>query len=98
MVLTSPMRVEISCIDRGDVDAARTRGEKRATDVIGSAVKVMRIATGEETEEPETDPAKSGAAELGRWGGKARATKISSRRRNEIAKKAAGKRWKLGVR
>ena len=27
------------------------RGEKRAADVIGDAVKVMRIATGEETEE-----------------------------------------------
>jgi hypothetical protein len=27
------------------------RGEKRPADVIGNAVKVMRIATGEETEE-----------------------------------------------
>jgi hypothetical protein len=27
------------------------RGEKRPADVIGHAVKVMRIATGEETEE-----------------------------------------------
>lgn len=27
------------------------RGEKRAADVIGDAVKVMRIATAEETEE-----------------------------------------------
>jgi hypothetical protein len=27
------------------------RGEKRVADVIGDAVKVMRIATGEETEE-----------------------------------------------
>jgi hypothetical protein len=30
------------------------RGEKRTADVIGNAVKVMRIATGEETEELET--------------------------------------------
>ena len=27
------------------------RGEKRAADVIGDVIKVMRIATGEETEE-----------------------------------------------
>lgn len=27
------------------------RGEKRPADVIGNAVKIMRIATGEETEE-----------------------------------------------
>lgn len=27
------------------------RGEKRPADVIGNAVKVMRIATGEETED-----------------------------------------------
>ncbi len=27
------------------------RGEKRPADVIGNAVRVMRIATGEETEE-----------------------------------------------
>jgi hypothetical protein len=31
------------------------RGEKRPADVIGNAVKEMRIATGEETEELETD-------------------------------------------
>ena len=40
------------------------RGEKRPADVIGAAVKVMRIATGEETEELETDQVKSAAAEL----------------------------------
>jgi hypothetical protein len=37
------------------------RGEKRPADAIGNAVKIMRIATGEETEELKTDPA---AAEL----------------------------------
>jgi hypothetical protein len=39
------------------------RGEKRPADVIGNAVKVMRIATGEETD--DIDSAKSAAAELG---------------------------------
>ncbi|HVH74507.1 MAG TPA: hypothetical protein VM755_06290 [Stellaceae bacterium] len=69
------------------------RGEKRPADVIGAAVKVMRIATGEETEELETDRVKSAAAELGSRGGKARAAKISPGRRKEIARQAAKKRW-----
>ena len=69
------------------------RGEKRPADVIGNAVKVMQIATGEETEELETDRVKSAAAELGARGGKARAAKMSPVRRAEIARKAAAKRW-----
>jgi hypothetical protein len=48
-----------------------SRGEKRPADVIGTAVKVMRIATGEETD--DRDLPESAAAELGRRGGKARA-------------------------
>jgi hypothetical protein len=67
------------------------RGEKRPADVIGAAVTVMRIATGEEEE--ELDRAKSAAAELGARGGKARAAAISSKRRKEIARKAALVRW-----
>ena len=69
------------------------RGEKRPADVIGNAVKVMRIATGEETEEL-TDSAKSAAAELGSRGGKARAARMTPERRCEIARQAARKRWK----
>jgi len=61
------------------------RGEKRPADVIGNAVKVMRIATGEETEELETNRAKSAAAELGSRGGKARAAQMTPERRAEIA-------------
>lgn len=67
------------------------RGEKRPADVIGAAVKVMRIATGEETE--ELDPVKSAAAELGARGGRARAAKMPPEKRSEIARKAAVKRW-----
>ena len=70
------------------------RGEKRPADVIGNAVKVMRIATGEEEEVLETDRAKSAAAELGARGGKARAAKMTPARRTEIARKAARTRWK----
>ena len=65
------------------------KGEKRPADVIGAAVKVMQIATGE-IEETTTDDGKNKAAvELGRKGGKARAEKLSKKRRSEIAKKAA---------
>jgi hypothetical protein len=66
------------------------RGEKRPTDVIGAAVKVMWIATGQETEDIAV---KSAAAELGSRGGKARAAKLSKQKRAEIARKAAAKRW-----
>jgi hypothetical protein len=59
--------------------------------VIGAAVKVMRIATGEETE--ELDPLKSAAAELGSRGGKARAARLTPERRAEVARNAARKRW-----
>jgi hypothetical protein len=66
------------------------KGEKRPADVIGNAVKVMRIATGEE--EDVVTPASAGAT-LGKLGGQARAKAISPERRSEIAKKAAAKRW-----
>ena len=70
------------------------KGEKRPADVIGAAVKVMRIATGE-AEEEYTDDGKNKAAQaLGRLGGQARAKKLSAQRRKEIARTAAKKRWK----
>lgn len=67
------------------------RGEKRPADVIGAAVKVMRIATGEEQDEREATA--SAAAQLGKLGGAARAKAMTPERRAEIAKKAAAKRW-----
>jgi hypothetical protein len=66
------------------------KAEKRRADVIGNAVKVMRIATGEEEE--TVTPATAGAT-LGKLGGKARAASMTPERRAEIAKKAAAKRW-----
>jgi hypothetical protein len=70
------------------------KGEKRPADVIGNAVKVMRILTGEETEEIPADDGKNKAAqELGRRGGAARAKTMTPERRAEIAKRAAAKRW-----
>ena len=66
------------------------RGESRPADVIGNAVRVARIATGEE---PEELPVVSHGAALGKLGGQARAKAMSPERRSEIAKKAATKRW-----
>ena len=70
------------------------KGEKRPADVIGNAVKVMRIATGEETEILADEGKDSAAVALGKKGGAARAAKMSPERRAEIAQKAATKRWK----
>jgi hypothetical protein len=67
------------------------KGEKRPADLIGNAVKVMRIATGEEQDEREATA--SAAAQLGKLGGAARAKAMTPERRAEIAKKAAAKRW-----
>lgn len=62
--------------------------------MVGNAVKVMRIATGEEEEEFEGEPQKDkAAAEMGKKGGKARAKAMTPERRAEIARKAARKRW-----
>jgi hypothetical protein len=63
--------------------------------VIGAAVKVMRIATGELPEDFGADDGKDKAAQsLGQRGGEARAKALSPKRRKEIAKKAAARRWK----
>ncbi len=71
------------------------KGHKRSADVIGNAVTVMKIATGEIKESGQTDDGKSKAAvELGRKGGKARAAKLTRRKRLEIARKGAAARWK----
>ena len=70
------------------------KGQKRPADVIGNAIRVAQIATGEAEEEYEAKPKKNAAAaELGRKGGAARAKSMSPERRAEIAKKAAEKRW-----
>ena len=69
------------------------KGEKRPADVIGAAVMIAKIATGE-IDDLTTDDGKNAAAvALGRMGGKARAAAMTARRRKEIAKKAAKSRW-----
>jgi hypothetical protein len=70
------------------------KGEKRPADAIGNAIMIAKIATGEIEESTPPDDGKDPAAvALGRKGGKARAEGLSAKRRKEIAKKAAKKRW-----
>jgi len=69
------------------------KGEKRPADVIGTAVMVGRIATGD-AEDTRRDPGRESARKGGLKGGKARAKKLSSAKRHEIAQKAAHARWK----
>lgn len=67
------------------------QGQKRPADVIGAAVLVGRIATGEVEEKLR---APSGKVRSGRAGAAARAEKLTGDERTAIAKKAAGARWK----
>lgn len=69
------------------------KGQKRPADVIGNAVRVMQIATGEAEEEFDDDGKDPAAKALGAKGGKARAAKLTPEQRSEIARKAAAKRW-----
>jgi hypothetical protein len=69
------------------------KGEKRPADVIGNAVHVMRIATGEIEEDRGRAPARANG---GRKGGKARARRLTAEQRSEIAHAAAAARWKKG--
>jgi hypothetical protein len=62
--------------------------------VIGNALRVMEIATGQREEEFEAEePKDKAAAELGRKGGNSRAIKLPGKKRSEIARKAALIRW-----
>ena len=72
------------------------RGENRPANVIGAAVQIMNIATGEITEDLEDAPAPSPAQQLGKLGGAARAKALTPERKAEIARKAAAKRWEKG--
>jgi hypothetical protein len=69
------------------------KGQKRPGDVIGAAVMVGKIATGEIEDITTEDGKNAAAVALGRMGGKARAAGMTGKRRKEIAKKAAKARW-----
>ena len=62
-------------------------GERRPADVVGAAVMVAKIATGEIEEEiPENREDKVN-------GGKARANSMTGEERSELARTAARARW-----
>jgi hypothetical protein len=68
------------------------KGQKRPGDVVGAAVMVGKIATGE-IEEETLDPAKEHMRKGGEKGGAARAKALTPEERSRIAKKAAKSRW-----
>jgi hypothetical protein len=70
------------------------KGEKRPADVIGNAVKIAQIATGEIEDDVPNDGKDKAAQALGSKGGKARANSLTKEQRSEIAKRAAAARWK----
>jgi hypothetical protein len=65
------------------------KGQKRPADVISNAIKVARIATGEEKDEVVGARAKGG-----KKGGRARAASLTPEQRSKIARTAASARWK----
>lgn len=69
------------------------KGEKRPADVIGAAVMVARIATGEIEETTPASEGKGYARKGGLKGGDARARALSPERRSEIARQAAKARY-----
>ena len=72
------------------------KGEKRPADVIGNAVHIMRIATGQaaDTKEEKNPHAVALGKRGGSKGGKARASKLSAEERRQIAAKASAARWR----
>jgi len=69
------------------------KGGKRPADANQRAIIVAQLATGE-IEPKLTYKGKNAAAvALGRMGGKARANGMTAKRRKEIARDAAKKRW-----
>jgi hypothetical protein len=67
------------------------RGERRPADVIGAAIMVAKIATGEIQDSQGKAPNR---AKGGVRGGKARSAKLTQEQRVEIARLAAQTRWK----
>src|SRR5260370_33322030 len=74
----------------GDNDMPRgPKGEKRPADVIGAAVMIGKIATGEIDDLTTDDGKNAPAVALGRMGATARTGGRPARRREEIAGTAA---------
>jgi hypothetical protein len=72
------------------------KGEKRPGDVIGAAIMVAKIATGE-IEDNIAAPSPSSTKPNRKQGGLARASALTPARRSEIARRAAKSRWSEGA-
>lgn len=74
------------------------RSRNRPRDPNQLAKAIIAIATGEQPDPLFADAARSAASALGRLGGlkggRARAEKLSSKQRKNIARKAAAARWR----
>lgn len=66
------------------------RGEKRPADVIGAAILVGRIATGDSEDKKSSSKRASG----GKKGGSKRAINLTPKERTEAARLAARARWR----
>ena len=66
------------------------QGQKPPADVIGNAVHIAKIATGEVEETTLKQPAKRASGEAG---ASARQQNTTPEQRQEIARKAAAARW-----
>jgi hypothetical protein len=67
-------------------------GEKRPGDVIGAAIMVAKIATGEVADDQASNSHER--AKAAAKGGEARARKLTSEERSKIAASGARSRWK----
>lgn len=72
-----------------------TKRLKRPRDPVALAKLIGDIATGQACDAAD-DGKDAAAATLGHRGGKARAASLTKKRRSEIARKAAAKRWGKG--
>jgi hypothetical protein len=74
--------------------SAPRAANRRPADVVGNAVHIMKVLTGETDDEAPVDDGKDPSAKaLGAKGGAARAANMTAERRSEIARVAASKRW-----
>ncbi|MBF0293482.1 MAG: RNA-binding protein [Nitrospinae bacterium] len=69
------------------------QGQKRPADVIGAAIQIAKIVTGE-IKETKRASEKDYTRRGGLAGGKTRAEKLTSEKRSEISRVAANARWK----
>lgn len=74
--------------------ATKSNSRKDFTQI---AFDVVQQATGEAERKKELTGKKADSRKGGLAGGKARAEKLSSEKKSEIAKKAAKARWKSGA-